>query len=152
VNSRFAVSVHILTVLAARTNLLTSEAIAQHVGTNPAVVRRLVGALQKAGFVNSKLGPGGGLSLARAADTISLACVYRAVREEGEQLLLPEAARSGSDCDFARKVMGSLEGKCAEAEAALRLELERTTIAEVLLQAQSEPTKPGFELQSASLP
>ena len=149
-NSRFAVSVHILTVLASKTGqLLTSEVIAEQVNTNPAVVRRLVGALQKAGLVGSKLGPGGGLSLARAASAISLDSVYCAVKEEGTNLLVPEKTVSSPSCDFARGIMVSLEGTCTKAEQALQAELRQTTIADVLADAQAGRPQFNLELQTA---
>jgi Rrf2 family protein len=152
VNSRFAVSVHILTVLASRTGqLLTSEVIAEHVNTNPAVVRKLVGALQKACLVCSKLGPGGGLSLAAQASSISLACVYLALKEDDSNLLIPEHAKS-PHCDFAKGVLASLEGSCSKAEQALQATLGQTTIADILADAQAGIPQSQLELQSTRLP
>ncbi len=150
-NSRFAVSVHILTVLASRTGqLLTSETIAGHVNTNPAVVRKLVGALQKAGLVCSKLGPGGGLSLALEASRISLACVYLALKEDDSNLLIPEHAMN-SNCDFAKGVLTSLEDSCGKAEQALQTALGQTTIADILANAQAGIPQTHLELQSTGL-
>jgi Rrf2 family protein len=152
VNSRFAVSVHILTVLASKTGqVLTSEVIAEHVNTNPAVVRKLVGALQKAGLVCSKLGPGGGLSLARVAASISLDCIYAALKEEATNLLLPERAMN-PNCDFAKGILTSLEDTCSKAEQALQTALGQTTIADVLADAQAGIPQSHLELQNASHP
>jgi Rrf2 family protein len=152
VNSRFAVSVHILSVLASRMGqLLTSEVIAEHVNTNPAVIRKLVGALQKAGLVCSKLGPGGGLSLATEAASISLACVYVALKEDDTNLLIPEHAMN-SNCDFAKGVLTSLEDSCSKAEQALQVALGQTTIADILAEARAAIPQPHLELQNARLP
>ena len=151
-NSRFAVSVHILTVLASRTGqLLTSETIAGQVNTNPAVVRKLVGALQKAGFVCSKLGPGGGLSLVRAASDISLSCVYMALREQDTKLLIPEHAMN-SNCDFAKGISASLEDSCSKAEQALQATLGQTTIADILADARAGIPQSQLELQNPRHP
>jgi DNA-binding IscR family transcriptional regulator len=147
VNSRFAVSVHILTVLASRTSgLLTSEFIAGQVNTNPAVVRRLVGGLQKAGLVCSKLGPGGGLSLARVASSISLDSVYCAIKEADAPLLLPEHAKNPNGA-FAQGILTSLG-----AEQALLAALRQTTIADVLADAQAGISRPNLELQNTGHP
>jgi Rrf2 family protein len=152
VNSRFAVSVHILSVLASKTGqLLTSDVIAEHVNTNPAVIRKLVGALQKAGLVCSKLGPGGGLSLARAASDVSLACVYLALKEEDTNLLIPEHAMN-SNCDFAKGVLTSLEDSCSQAEQALQAVLRETTIADILVNAQAGISQSKLELHNARFP
>ncbi len=151
-NSRFAVSVHILTVLASRTGqLLTSEVIAEHVNTNPAVVRKLVGALIKAGLVCSKLGPGGGLSLALEPSGISLACVYTALKDDDSSLLLPEHTKS-PNCEFAYGVLASLEDSCGKAEQALQTVLGQTTIAGILADAWAGIPQSQLELQSARHP
>jgi DNA-binding IscR family transcriptional regulator len=121
------------------------------VNTNPAVVRKLVGALQKSGLVCSKLGPGGGLSLARAASDISLAGVYLALKEDDTNLLIPEHAMN-SNCDFAKGVFTSLEDCCDKAEQALQAALGQTTIADVLADARAGIPQSHLELQSARLP
>ncbi|MCA1734101.1 MAG: Rrf2 family transcriptional regulator, partial [Acidobacteria bacterium] len=51
-SSRFAVATHILTVLAVRGDEpSSSNLIASSVGTNPVVIRRLLGMLGRAGLV-----------------------------------------------------------------------------------------------------
>src|SRR3712207_248133 len=64
-SSRFAVAVHILTLLAdAGGEPVTSEYIAASVNTNPSLIRRLLSALARAGLTTSQLGTGGGALLA----------------------------------------------------------------------------------------
>jgi DNA-binding IscR family transcriptional regulator len=61
VNSKLTVGVHILALLAMMGETqLTSEQIAGSVNTNPVVIRRLLGLLRTAGYVESTSGPGGG--------------------------------------------------------------------------------------------
>ena len=50
-SSRFAVAVHILTLLASADGPVPSSLIAGSVGTNPALIRRLVAQLADAGLV-----------------------------------------------------------------------------------------------------
>lgn len=81
-NSRFAVAIHILTVLAySRKERVTSECIAMSVSTNPVVIRRTLGDLRRAGLVDSLSGSCGGWKLIKPADTISLHEAYCAVRD-----------------------------------------------------------------------
>ncbi|MEZ0375257.1 MAG: Rrf2 family transcriptional regulator, partial [Candidatus Sericytochromatia bacterium] len=57
-NSRFAVTTHIMAYLAfahAGNRPTNSESIAQKLGTNPVVVRRLIGSLREAGLVRTQL-------------------------------------------------------------------------------------------------
>lgn len=77
-NSRFTVATHILTLLASSQESVSSDEIAVSVNTNPVVIRRLLSELAKAGLVVTQQGSGGGSRLARAADAITLAQIYRA--------------------------------------------------------------------------
>jgi Rrf2 family protein len=80
VNRRFAMGVRTVVLLAQEPDSLhTSQDIAAQLHTNPVVVRRVLAALQKAAIVTSQKGPSGGSKLARAARSISLRDVYRAV-------------------------------------------------------------------------
>src|SRR4051812_10481165 len=79
-NSRFAVSVHILSYLVYKQGAaVPSSEIAASVDTNPVVIRRLLSALVKARLVSAQKGASGGFSLASAPANISLLAVYRAV-------------------------------------------------------------------------
>jgi Rrf2 family protein len=88
-SSRFAVAVHVLTLLAyEQGKWLTSDYIAGSVNTNPVVIRRILALLSKAGFISTAEGAGGGTMLASPAGSITLADVCRAV-EVGEFIVLP---------------------------------------------------------------
>jgi Rrf2 family protein len=79
-NSRYAVSVHILSYLAYQEGkVVPSAEIASSVGTNPVVIRRLLAALTKAGLVLASKGPAGGFVLARDPAAITLLDIQRAV-------------------------------------------------------------------------
>ena len=78
-STRFAVSVHILSVLYYNKDYACdSEFIAGSVNTNPVVIRRLVTALKKAGLV--EVTPGvKGIKLQKEPSEISLYEIYNAV-------------------------------------------------------------------------
>ena len=81
-SSKFVVSVHILTLLAGRRYIfgadegMNSDYISKSVGTNPVVIRRLLGQLRSENFVGSKAGPNGGFYLKKEPSTINLAQIY----------------------------------------------------------------------------
>ena len=130
-NSRFAVAVHILTVLEqGRGEPVTSEVIAGSVNTNPSLVRRLLGLLAKAGLATSRMGTGGGALLARPASEITLRDVYRAVDEEGEVFAM-HRERPSPACPVGRNIQAVLERRFDDAARALEAELDRTTIADL---------------------
>src|SRR3954468_22554875 len=85
-NSRFAVSLHILTYLAYRAGVpVPSAEIAASVDTNPVVIRRLLSALVKARLVSAQKGATGGFSLMLAPAKISLLEIYRAAEPTPNQ-------------------------------------------------------------------
>lgn len=129
-SSRFAVAVHILTLLASAEGPVPSSLIAGSVGTNPALIRRLVAQLAEAGFVTSQMGATGGATLARPADRITLLDVFRAV-ESSVLIALPPNAPNPA-CEVGREITGVLERATERAQAAMEAELARQTIAGML--------------------
>jgi Rrf2 family protein len=130
-NTRFAVAVHILTFLQSQPNEpASSELIAGSVGTNPALIRRLLGGLAAAGLTTSQMGAGGGALLARPGKTITLADIYRAV--VGDADVIPVHDGPNPRCEVGRNIKFVLEGHIDDAERALLAELEQTTIADLM--------------------
>jgi Rrf2 family protein len=83
-NSRFAVAVHVLTLMAwTEDEPLKSEQVAESVNTNPVVIRRMLCELAQANLVVSQTGSLGGSRLARKPDDITLLDVYRALEFPG---------------------------------------------------------------------
>lgn len=81
-NSKLSLALHALGHMAADPGTpYRSEDIAGHNCTNSVVVRRVLGQLREAGIVVSARGHAGGWRLARSADDITIAAVYRALGE-----------------------------------------------------------------------
>lgn len=90
-NSRLSLALHTVSHMAADPGRVrTSADIADHAGTNPVVVRRVLGKLREAGLLTSEKGHAGGWKLAKTAEDISLADIY---------LALDERLVSGNDQD-----------------------------------------------------
>ncbi|WP_164659904.1 Rrf2 family transcriptional regulator [Tropicibacter sp. Alg240-R139] len=91
-NSRLSLALHTLSHMAGDPDRVrTSADIAVHAGTNPVVVRRVLGKLREAGLLSSEKGHAGGWRLAKPARSITLADVY---------LALDERLVSGNDTDL----------------------------------------------------
>jgi DNA-binding IscR family transcriptional regulator len=130
-NSRFAVAVHILTLLEKSGGKpVTSERMAGSINTNASLVRRMLGTLAASGLTTSQMGTGGGALLARPASTISLADVYRAV-QAGELFGLPNE-QPNPMCPVGRNIQAALSTHFASGEWALEQQLSLSTIADVL--------------------
>jgi Rrf2 family protein len=129
-NTRFAVAVHILTLLdQSRGEPVTSEYLAGSVNTNPSLIRRLLTQLARAGLTTAQMGTGGGALLARPAGSITLLDVYRAMVEDEEVIPIHPGPNPG--CPVGRNIQGILESRFDAAERAMEQELARTTIADL---------------------
>jgi len=130
-SSRFAVAVHILTLLELGQGVpLTSAYLAASVRTDPAVIRRLLTLLARAGLTRSRLGAGGGTLPARPAAEVTLLDVYRAV--EAGQVFTQHREAPSPICVVGRHIQSSLQARMDAATRALEAELATTTIADML--------------------
>jgi Rrf2 family protein len=131
-SSRFAIAVHVLTLMAERggDGPLKSEVVASSVNTNAVVIRRIVCSLQRARIVTSQTGAAGGTRLARTPREITLLEVYRAV--EGGRLLALHRQRPDPHCSVGMNIEGVLATILREAEEAFEQVLAGITVEKVL--------------------
>ncbi len=128
-NTQFAIGVHTLGLLAGHFGrALSSETLARSANSNPVHVRRVLGALGRAGLVSSRSGPHGGWQLAADPGTITLADVWTAVHGDAPVLGLHGA---NPNCAVGCRVQQELVAVDRQAAEAVRAQLERTTVAEL---------------------
>ncbi len=129
-STRFAVAVHAAAALAFNDGgPVTSEAIARSASTNPAVIRKLFSLLARAGITDARLGLGGGAVLTRAAETVTLLDIYRAVEMP---VLVPLHRRlPDPGCPVGRNIQLVLRPVADRAQWAMEAELARVTLADV---------------------
>lgn len=126
-STRFAVAVHILTLLAVmREETLTSEFIAVSVKTSAVVIRRILGHLREAGLVTAIQGPGGGFTLAVDPATLTLRKVYEAL---DERTIIGIHEDANPQCPVGRNIGQILEDVVAGAEKAMLASFDQITIA-----------------------
>ncbi|MBB6669881.1 Rrf2 family transcriptional regulator [Cohnella nanjingensis] len=137
-NSRFAVAAHVLSLLHIHEGgRITSEYIAGSVNTNPVVVRRIMGMLNKAGLVQTSPGVAGA-TLARPIDEITLLDVYRAVQPEDGSLFAIHD-NPNPDCRVGRNIQVTLDTAFTRAQQAMERELAGMTMEEVCLDIVNRP-------------
>ena len=133
-NSRLTIAVHALAWLALAhrrgSETLTSEQVAASINTNPVVIRRSLGDLRRAGLVDVRHGAGAGWSLARDPANMNLLQVYDAV--EREPLFGLHRAEPNLACPVGKGIRPALSHVYRGVDHAVRRELERTSIADVL--------------------
>ena len=131
-SSKLSVAVHILTMLALKGEcIVTSELIAESVNTHPVVIRRLMGLLREAGFVDSRPGARGGWLLTADAASITLGDVFRAVEPETE-LFAMHRAGPNPRCPVGHEMQCVLGELYAEIRRGVDELLARTTIADIV--------------------
>jgi Rrf2 family protein len=136
-NCRFAVAVHVASVLALQAGQpATSEWIAGSVNTNPVVIRRILSALAKAGLVSSTRGSTGGSVLARKPEAISLLDISRAVEEDDGPALHNQPPNPA--CPVGRGIQPVLVRIIDRAEAAREAVLATTLLSEVVAAVKAE--------------
>jgi Rrf2 family protein len=134
-STRFAVAVHILSILAAHDGEpVRSETLATSVCTNPAVIRRLLCKLADAGLTSSQLGYGGGTMLAIPANQITLLDIFHLV--EDPNVFEMHRTTPNENCPIGRNIQEILMRSTTKAQQALENELAKTTIAQVSKEIQ----------------
>lgn len=129
VNSQFSVSVHILTLLAsASDSWLTSSYMASSVNTNPALIRKLLSKLVKAGFVETRQGIEGGARLKVPAKEILLSRVFDAVIEGGIYSLHSDC---NPLCPVGSRIEKTLRGTFSTWESSLKENMGAMSVADV---------------------
>jgi len=130
-NCRFAMAVHVMTVLAYKNgDPVSSALLASSVNTNPVIIRRLLLALQNGRLIETRKGRGSGSRLSRSPGRITLAEVYKAVETEVPFVLPPN--RANGTCPVGQGISRAMRGVFSSAQAALQQELAKITLASVL--------------------
>lgn len=128
-DSRLSSVLHALLHMAEREGPITSEALAQCLGTHPVVVRRTMGYLRKAGVVMSDRGHAGGWRIDADLRTVTLRQLHEAL---GEPALFSVGNRhEAPECLVEQSVNAALEGTFAEAETLLLKRFSEITLADL---------------------
>jgi Rrf2 family protein len=130
VNSRLAVAIHILSMIASNPKeQFSSEYIASSVNTNPVVIRRIIGMLKKAGLLTSQAGVAGA-SLTRDPSDIRLLDIYRAVGNSDDLFSIHEDPNP--NCPVGKKIQATLDVTFEKVQKAMENELANKTLKDVV--------------------
>jgi len=131
-SSRFAVAVHILTLMAwSEDEPLKSEQVAESVNTNPVVIRRMLCELSEANLVVSQTGSMGGSRLSRKPAEITLRDVYHAVESPGVFSLHRQPA--SRHCPVGMNIESVLGAVFEETNSAVEQVLAKISIRDVMM-------------------
>ncbi|HYG63889.1 MAG TPA: Rrf2 family transcriptional regulator [Thermoanaerobaculia bacterium] len=140
-SERLSVALHVLLHMAERPEEpMTSQEMAECVGTNPVVIRRTFAGLREAGIVSSVKGHGGGWRLARPASSVNIAEIQRAL---GEQVVSFTSTVEPPRCVLLKAVIHSLDEAVKEAEQVLERRLSTLTLADLASSVTGSHVRPG---------
>lgn len=105
---------------------MTSEQLASCAGTNPVVVRRVLGVLRRANLVASARGRSGGWTLTRKPHEITLGHIHAALSPS----IAPTAHTN--NCKIAGRLDTRLDDALQRANRSMRHELDQTTLADLV--------------------
>lgn len=128
-DSRLSSVLHALLHMAEQEGPVTSDTLAQCLGTNPVVVRRTMGYLREAGIVASDRGHAGGWRIQADLGAITLRQLHEAL---GEPAMFAIGNRHETpECLVEQSVNAALEDTFAEAEALLLQRFSEITLADL---------------------
>ncbi|MCM2532325.1 Rrf2 family transcriptional regulator [Neobacillus pocheonensis] len=132
ISSRFSVGVHILSLIEFnKDGVSSSEFLAESVNTNPALIRKIIGMLKKAGLV--EVNPGiAGTKLARKLSDISLLDVYKAVNVVQDNELFNVHENPNPKCVVGRNIQYTIIPILSTAQIALEKVLGNITIEDIV--------------------
>lgn len=127
ISSKFSVAVHTLILISVAGDTLTSKDIAGSVNTNPVVIRRITGALQKANIIAGHQGRSGYEFLVEP-DKLTLLDVYKAVSGSDSEQLFSMNENPNPNCVVGASIQGLLEGILLSAQDAMEGVLQAVTL------------------------
>ncbi len=129
-DTRLSDVLHVLLHMAQVKEPLTSEVLAGSMGTNPAVFRRTMAGLRRAGYVISGKGHGGGWQLARPLAEITLLAVYEAL--ERPTLFAIGSRGRHPECKIEEAVNSALAETMRQAESLLLERFGKVTLDQLM--------------------
>ncbi|MEK3719398.1 Rrf2 family transcriptional regulator [Paenibacillus sp. FSL H8-0034] len=136
ISSRFSIAVHIISLVSVMPSL-TGDVIAGSVNTNPAIIRKIMGQLKKAGLLTVRAGTGGA-TLRVDADQITLLDIYRAVEVVDHNELFNFHEHPNPDCPVGANIEAALRATMVTAQLALERELAEVTVQQLARQLVNE--------------
>ena len=96
-DTKFSVALHILTMISESKDTLSSQALAESVGTNASYIRKVIALLKNADLIHSQQGKTG-YQLSKSPKKMTLLEIYYATQEINHISLFPVHQNSNPDC------------------------------------------------------
>lgn len=130
-DTKFSVALHILTMISESKDTLSSQALAESVGTNASYIRKVIALLKNADLIHSQQGKTG-YQLSKSPKEVTLLEIYFSTQEVNHISLFPVHQNSNPDCPVGKHIQAAISPLFASAEAQLDKELAQQTLEDVI--------------------
>ncbi|MBQ7372310.1 MAG: Rrf2 family transcriptional regulator [Blautia sp.] len=141
-DTRFSSAIHILILISEAEMPMTSEEIAESVGTNASYIRKVTGLLKRKGIIESKRGISG-FQLAVSPEQLLLYDVYQAVSETDQVHVFDLHQNPNDQCIVGRHIRPVLSDVFRGVEEKAEQELRNTTLADCIDRMRKQIERSG---------
>lgn len=137
ISSRFTMAVHMFICIDTfeREHKVTSDFMAGSIGTNPVIIRKLLGQLKAAGLIDVQRGARG-VTLLKPFKEISFLDIYKAVECTPGNELFHFHENPNQNCPIGANIHKVLDDKLLQVQKAMEKELASITLEEVKEEVQ----------------
>ena len=139
-DTRFSSAIHTLIMIAGAETPMTSDQIAESVGTNASYIRKITGMLKKQGIIDSRQGISG-FTLLVEPEKLSLLRIYQAIAETEEVHVFDLHQNPNDECIVGRHIQPVLTDVFRGIEEKAEQELNNTSLADCLQKMKTEIDK-----------
>ena len=139
-DTRFSSAIHTLIMIAGAETPMTSDQIAESVGTNASYIRKITGLLKKHGIIDSRQGISG-LTLLVEPEELSLLRVYQAIAETEQVHVFDLHQNPNDECIVGRHIQPVLTDVFRGIEEKAERELKNTTLSDCMQKMRAEIDK-----------
>ena len=139
ISSKFTIAVHLLAVIdyLGDNEKVTSNILAKSIGSNPVIVRNVMGNLKESGIIDISQGKSGVL-LTRKTSEITFYDVYKAVESVKEEGLFHFHENPNPECPIGSNIHKAMDIKLETIQQSMEEEMKKITIADVLSDIMKE--------------
>ncbi len=130
-DTRFSTALHMLILISEAEIPMTSEQIANSVGTNATYIRKIAGLLKKADIIESRQGVSG-FTLLIPAGQLTLCRIYQAVNESSRVHLFDLHQNPNDACIVGKHIKPILEVEFSSLESVITLALNGRTLKDII--------------------
>ena len=131
ISSRFTMAIHMFACIDTFSNQkMTSDFMAESIGTNPVIVRKILQQLKAAGLVEVARGTGG-VKVTKPLDQITFLDIYKAVECAPEEELFHFHENPNPKCPVGKNIHGILDKRLLEVQSAMEEKLSKMTLEDV---------------------